>query len=234
MEIKKSNFRVPNNWVDTYLKVRYPELVEPFLQCARICEHALWKEKLDQNDLDVLIENAKKPQAVLSGNVAEMIGKLANFFELADQTYKQLYADRKAHIRLNAFDAFGNPNRDLEQYKELLIKAFNDRSSKIRETVMFQALEFGLKDEVKKAVENEKNQEAKEWLHERVRKKEDGFLIEFDEKGTITLDIQWVSFFQLDDLEELEKWLSRHEPELKEAIMQRVEQHLAEQNKKQK
>jgi hypothetical protein len=162
------------NWIQDYLKPRFPDLVQPFQDARRIRQDALDTGKLSDESLGKLIESAHNPHKALSENVARMIGELADHFENAQEGIKLLFRDTKQQVRINALIALEFHNLS-NIHEEMLTSALKDRSTQIRILAADKILIFYLQQllpELDAAILREKDPRVKhelEWYHEHLK-----------------------------------------------------------------
>ena len=126
-----TRYKTPENWIQEYLQPRHPELVEPFRRAGKITEVALQTENLADSDLGILLEHATSGKAILSDNVGDMLGKLANTFPSAQQALETMAQSKKVSTRAQALASllFVPP---CPLHERVYTATLKDRSKKIR------------------------------------------------------------------------------------------------------
>ena len=160
------SYRIPENWIREYLEPRYPELVSPFREAATITEAALRTQQLNESDLATLLSYATSSRAVLSDNVGDMLGKLANLFPAAQQALETMAQSKKVEERIQALlSALHLPPSPF--HKRMYSTALKDRSKKVRsiaaQNIRTQAMAV-LLPELAAAVDNESDQDTRQHL----------------------------------------------------------------------
>lgn len=188
--MQKKKYWVPHNWIETYLKPRYPHLVQPLLECAQLCNEAIEKDYLTDEAMQTILLQSKRTERVLSDQVMKMVNILSNYFDVIKTDTESLLNDPKAHIRVRAFELFKITNNNGKEHEEMLRRGFKDRSIKVRNIAVHHAFQYKktqLIPELKALANNEKDQEMKDYITEGLAYYlEDGFIIDY-EKGSGSL-----------------------------------------------
>jgi len=169
------------------LEPRYPELVAPYRAAERIRDAALDSGVLHEGDLAAILESAKSSRTPLGENVAAMLGELADRFDAARASIRQLAQDSKVHVRVNALVALHSHSLS-QLHQQILASALRDRSARVRGLAADKIMSFGLRP-LLPALEDAIARESKpdlravmEWERDLLR---DGFRTEGKEDGTV-------------------------------------------------
>src|SRR6187402_2146126 len=92
-------------WLDTYLRPRFPELAAAYLEARQISHEVEIRRSITAAHAVRLVELASKSQTSLSENVAAMIGKMASTVPAAHDMVRSLARGRTLHARVNALVA---------------------------------------------------------------------------------------------------------------------------------
>ena len=153
-------------WVRDYLKPRYPELVEPFLDALHIHATAKTRGELEPSELDRLLAHATSSRSPLGENAAGLLGDLLQQFTSVNGAIRELAAGKHLRERLAALVALcSSPSTDL--HVELYTLLLRDRSARIRSLAADKIVGAGmveLASELEAAANREKNEELRQEL----------------------------------------------------------------------
>ncbi|MDR2336000.1 MAG: hypothetical protein LBE61_21240 [Burkholderiaceae bacterium] len=122
---------IAENWIRDYLEPRYPELVAPYREAGRITANALQSGHLEEAELQVLLGHVASSKSVLSNNVGDMLGKLAQVFPSALQALEHMAQSNKVGLRVQALSAMRHlPPSPL--HERMYATAMADRNKKVR------------------------------------------------------------------------------------------------------
>ena len=176
-----------SSWVEVYLRPRYPELVEGYVEARGIVFSAQSTKHLATVDVQRLVAMAQSERKPLGENVSCMLGELAVSFPQAQDALRQLALSPAAHCRINALAALDSfPPSAL--HFELIERLLQDKSTKVRALAASKALSCGargLLSALGSAIEREKNPELRaelEWNRSLLR---DGYISTTREDGSV-------------------------------------------------
>ncbi|WP_028455606.1 hypothetical protein [Chitinilyticum litopenaei] len=185
-------YKIPENWINTYLAPRYPDLVAPFREAADITLSALQNGQLDNSELATLLTYAASPKSILAENVVEMLGKLANAFPSAQEAIAEMATSKKQAMRSKALMAlqFLAPG---PLHEQIYANALRDTSKTIRATAAQVIQKSNLKTllpVLAAAIECESDEEIRSWLNDSHSILRDGYCL----KKIIEEQIVWVTY----------------------------------------
>jgi hypothetical protein len=124
--------RADDDWVEEYLKPRYPELVKNYLEASRIFRGAKERGVVVPKELNKLVGLASSSRRPLGQNAASMLGELYEVDKTVAVGIRRLAQGTRVHERINALVALDSCATDSLHY-ELLAEALSDRSARVRE-----------------------------------------------------------------------------------------------------
>lgn len=175
------------NWVETYLRPRYPELVDEHQAAVKAYNAAVRTGSLDTRALTTLVDLAQHRSSILRGQGAEMIGRLSNAFPSARVAIADLLASRRANARDSALMAL-RFHQLSPLYAELLPEALCDKSHRIRGVAAEIVLTRGLVELMpllEQTLSQDPHDGTREFLRQCLSFMKDGYVIDSDDGATM-------------------------------------------------
>jgi len=123
---------VDEDWIDEYLRPRFPELVAPYIQAQKAISESRLSQCIEQENRTILLRACSSSRRPLSENVAQMLGHLDSKVKSVDEVIRDLFESKLACARISAIIALGC-RKIANIHKEILPRALRDRSNKVRQ-----------------------------------------------------------------------------------------------------
>lgn len=161
-----ANREVYDQWIRNYLAPRYPELVPQLEKALRAFDAASERGHLTDDELACLLECARSRRTPLGENAAALLGELSARLAPAAQAVREMAADAKVHVRVNALVAIDSAGPSA-LHDDVLRIALKDRSSRVRTLAADKVMLMGLRHllpDLDRAIEREADQTTKHEL----------------------------------------------------------------------
>lgn len=188
-QIMSKTYKIPENWLNSYIAPRYPDLLPLLRQAAEITVTALKNKQLLENEAELLYQYACDHRTVLSDTVADMLGILANTFPTARLQLEQMTQDKSAVIRCRALLSASHIEPLDNNLTALLQAALQDRSRNIRAVAAQQIHRrkaYVLVKALAIATECETHSDIRKIMQKMLDLLQQGYSLTEDEDGSIT------------------------------------------------
>ena len=118
-------------WLQHLRGPRDNQLEAELLGMADACDAAFESGELSAEQLQVLINGASSPRALLWSNAVELLLKCSGRWTVATDAIATMFRSRKAHVRFAALCSLG-PEPPVEVTDALLSGGLRDKSSRVR------------------------------------------------------------------------------------------------------
>jgi hypothetical protein len=161
-----ANREVYDQWIRNYLAPRYPELLPQLEKALKAFDAAIERGHLTHEELGCLVECTRSPRRPLGENAAALLGDLSGRFSPAAEAVREMAADAKVHVRVNALVALDSAAPST-LHDDVFRIALKDRSSRVRTLAADKLMLMGLRhllSDLEQAIQHELDQTTKHQL----------------------------------------------------------------------
>jgi hypothetical protein len=118
-------------WIQDYLKPRYPELVRDFRACLNGYERIKTNNRVDKRSLNSVFRAACSPRAPLFNTATGFLRELSAYSPEANEVILAMAADKHWYVRCHALLSLGQETPS-DIVRVILQKSLQDQSSSVR------------------------------------------------------------------------------------------------------